>query len=117
MSFHVYILRCANGAFYVGYTENLEGRFEAHNAGRGSTYTRRNGPVTLVHSELHDTELDAMRREQQLKRWSRAKKQALIDSNMARLCELARSCRGATPARQKQEWKRFLEHDTSASRK
>ena len=85
MSFHVYILRCANGAFYVGYTENLEGRFEAHNAGRGSTYTRRNGPVTLVHSELHDTELDAMRREQQLKRWSRAKKQALIDSNMARL--------------------------------
>ncbi len=71
MPFHVYILECANRAFYVGYTLNIDDRVKAHNAGKGATYTRRNGPVVLVYSEPYATELEAMRREKQLKGWSR----------------------------------------------
>jgi predicted GIY-YIG superfamily endonuclease len=90
MQLHVYILKCANGAFYVGYTAELDKRVATHNAGRGSAYTARNGPVTLVYSESFPSESEAMRREGQLKRWSRAKKQALIDGDMMHLHHLAK---------------------------
>ena len=90
MNFYVYILLCANGAYYIGYTDNLDQRLKAHNEVRGSTYTKRNGPVTLVYSEPFPTEQEAMKREKQLKRWSRAKKQALIDGDLKRLHQLAK---------------------------
>ena len=90
MPYHVYILRCANGAFYVGHTHDLAARVAAHNAGRGSSYTRRNGPVAVVYSEIRDTEAEAVNRERQLKGWSRAKKQALMEGNLASLHALAR---------------------------
>jgi predicted GIY-YIG superfamily endonuclease len=90
MLFHVYILRCANNAFYIGYTADLNKRVATHNAGRGSSYTKRNGPVTLVYSESFPSESDAMQRERQLKCWSRAKKQALIDGDMMHLHHLAK---------------------------
>ena len=90
MLFHVYILLCSNGAFYVGYTQDLNRRVKAHNAGKGAAYTQRNGPVELVYAETHGTEIGAMRREQQLKRWSRAKKQALIAGDLNQLRDLAK---------------------------
>ena len=78
MPFHAYILRCADGTLYTGYTRDPEKRVATHNAGLGAAYTRGRRPVELVHAETFDTQGDAMRRECLLKTWSRAMKLALI---------------------------------------
>ncbi|WFB34958.1 GIY-YIG nuclease family protein [Kiritimatiellota bacterium B12222] len=83
--YYVYILRCANGAYYVGYTQDVEQRVLLHNQGRAATYTQRNGPVTLLYSESHPTEKSAMTRERQIKKWTRTKKEALINGDLDRL--------------------------------
>ena len=64
---HVYILRCADGSYYVGLTEDLKGRENAHNTGRGSKYTYLRRPVQLVYSESYQSLEEAIRRERQLK--------------------------------------------------
>jgi predicted GIY-YIG superfamily endonuclease len=68
--FSVYIVRCTDGTFYVGHTENLEARVATHNAGTGASYTAKRRPVVLVFSEEHLTRGAAIKRERQLKRWS-----------------------------------------------
>ncbi len=73
-----YIVECADGTFYTGWTTNLERRVAAHNAGRGSRYTRQHRPVTLVYFESLPTRAEAMRREIQIKRMSRQAKQNKI---------------------------------------
>ena len=88
--FYVYILRCADQSFYVGQTHNIDRRVEAHNAGRGPMFTAKRRPVTLVFVEPHDTKAAAVRRERQLKGWSRKKKQALIQGDLDRLRFLSR---------------------------
>ncbi|MGH7472500.1 MAG: GIY-YIG nuclease family protein [Candidatus Methylomirabilales bacterium] len=87
---YVYILRCADGSYYVGLTEDLKGRENAHNTGRGSKYTFLRRPVRLVYSESYDSLEEAIGRERQLKRWSRTKKKALIVGNAARLKQLSK---------------------------
>lgn len=74
----VYILRCADGTFYVGETGNLLQRLQQHNKGCASAHTATRRPVRIAYAEeLADREA-ALARERQLKRWSRAKKAALI---------------------------------------
>lgn len=90
MIFWLYILRCADGSYYIGHTENLEKRFAEHNLGAVSSYTRKRRPLTLVFAEQSSTREEALARERQLKGWSRAKKEALIKGNWTRLRELAR---------------------------
>ena len=90
MTFWLYILRCADGSYYIGHTEDLEGRFAEHNLGAVSSYTRKRRPLTLVFSDQFSTREEALARERQLKGWSRAKKEALIKGNWTRLRELAR---------------------------
>ena len=90
MIFWLYILRCADGSYYIGHTENLEKRFAEHNLGAVSSYTRKRRPLTLVLAEQSSTREEALARERQLKGWSRAKKEALIKGNWTRLRELAR---------------------------
>ena len=80
MSAYTYILRCADGTLYCGWTNDLTARLAAHNSGRGAKYTRGRGPVTLVYSELHGTQGEAMRREAEIKKLTRQQKQALIDT-------------------------------------
>jgi predicted GIY-YIG superfamily endonuclease len=78
-SHYVYILKCADGSYYTGSTDNLEMRFEAHQSGadpRAYTYHRR--PVELVWSGEFPTENSAFQFEHQIKGWNRAKKEALI---------------------------------------
>ena len=87
---HVYILRCADGSYYVGRTDDLEGRAKAHNDGRGARYTSMRRPVQLVYSESYDSLAKAIERERQLKRWSHSKKQALIVGDAARLKQLSK---------------------------
>jgi predicted GIY-YIG superfamily endonuclease len=89
----VYILRCSDGTFYVGHTDDVAARIVAHQAGTGSTYTAARRPVELVYRETHTSLESAVARERQLKRWSAAKKEALVSDDLARLKQLAK--RGA----------------------
>lgn len=77
-SFYVYILETLNEKLYTGYTNNIERRMNEHQKGRGSKFVRSFGFKQLLYFETHKTQLKAMRREAALKRWPRAKKQALI---------------------------------------
>jgi putative endonuclease len=87
----LYILRCADGSYYVGTTRKaLEERLGEHNAGLYDGYTARRRPVTLVFAQHFDTITDAIAAERQVKGWSRAKKEALIAGNWERVAELAK---------------------------
>jgi putative endonuclease len=90
MSALVYILRCSDNTLYVGSTTDLPRRIQQHNEGRGGRYTAARLPVTLLYSETHNTLSAAIEREQQVKRWTRVKKQALIEGRTADLKRLAR---------------------------
>ena len=88
-----YILQCCDGSFYVGSTGDLEDRLQVHNSGDGPTFTAKRLPVRLVYSEEHPTLEAAVKRERQIKRWSHAKKTALILGDKGRLKALSR-CHG-----------------------
>ena len=75
---YTYILRCGDGSLYTGWTNNLEKRLEAHNAGRGGRYTRSRLPVKLVYYESFDTKSEAMCREAAIKKLTRQEKEKLI---------------------------------------
>lgn len=74
----VYILRCADGSLYTGITNRLEARLTAHNEGRGAKYTRSRLPIELVFEEARPDRSAALRREAEIKTYSRAEKKALI---------------------------------------
>ncbi len=76
----VYIVRCADGSLYTGYALDPRERIRVHNTGRGARYTSGRRPVRLVYSESFETLSEALKREYELKRWPRARKQALIRS-------------------------------------
>jgi predicted GIY-YIG superfamily endonuclease len=95
MSYCVYILRLRNDQLYVGYTDDLVRRVAEHQSGSASRTTALFRPVEILHSEPHPDRSSAIKRERQLKRWSRAKKLALINGNAAELKRLAR-CRNAS---------------------
>lgn len=78
---YTYILQCGDGSYYTGWTNNLEKRIEDHNAGRGAKYTKSHLPVKLVYYETFLTKEEAMRREYQIKKLSRAEKEKLIQKN------------------------------------
>ena len=90
MSCVVYILRFLNNGLYIGQTHNLPQRLKDHNnkATRSSKFTKDNGKFELVYQEELETLLLAMRREKQLKGWTRAKKEALIVGNLNLLKKL-----------------------------
>lgn len=76
--FFVYMLKCSDGAYYVGLTNNLEQRFAEHNNKQGGYFTARRTPVQLVFSQEFASKDDALVVERQIKGWSRKKKEALI---------------------------------------
>ena len=75
---YTYILRCADGTYYCGWTNNLDRRLQAHNEGKGAKYTRSRRPVALVYYEAFSTKEEAMRREYEIKQLPRKKKEELI---------------------------------------
>ncbi len=95
MSFYVYILRCVDHSYYTGYTDHLERRIAEHETGEIEGYTQNRRPVRLVFAQDFPTREQAQAAEQQIKGWSRAKKEALILENWERLQVLARSYRDA----------------------
>jgi putative endonuclease len=86
--YYVYILRCADNTLYTGSTNDVAARELAHNAARGAKYTAGRRPVRVVYSEPHASRSAAQIREAQLKRWTRAKKEALIAGKLALLKQL-----------------------------
>ncbi|WP_083777474.1 GIY-YIG nuclease family protein [Coraliomargarita akajimensis] len=91
MPFYTYILRCENDRLYVGSCQKLQERFQAHLEERGAAFTRRHKPLSIAFSKCYPSRAEAMARETQIKKWSRAKKQALIEQNSSELKRLSRS--------------------------
>ncbi len=78
--YYTYILECADGSLYTGYTTDLARRVRTHNSGRGAKYTRSRLPAALVYFETFETRHDAMHREAEIKKLSRARKDQLIQA-------------------------------------
>lgn len=76
----LYILRCKDGSLYTGITTDVEKRLEAHCAGKGAKYTRGRGPLELVYRENCGSHSNALKRELQIKKLSRAEKCKLLEA-------------------------------------
>lgn len=74
---YVYILKCADGTLYTSWTTSLDKRIGMHNKGKGSKYTRSRLPVELVYREQYDSKEDALKREREIKAFSRTVKLGL----------------------------------------
>lgn len=85
----VYILECDDGFLYTGITQQLEKRFKEHQSGIGAKFTGYRRPRKIVYYEAVQSEAGAKLRELQIKRWSRAKKQALIEGKLQELSKLS----------------------------
>lgn len=90
--YFVYILECSNKALYTGITTNLGRRFSEHKRGKGGHYTTSNPPIKIRYSEEYKSRSEALKREAQIKRWSRTKKLALIKGDRE-IIKAASRCR------------------------
>ena len=82
--YYVYMLRCGDGSLYSGITTDLERRLKKHNSGKGAKYTRSRLPVALAYYEEAENRSQASKREFELKKLTREKKEALV-KNFTRL--------------------------------
>lgn len=90
MTFCAYLLRCNDGTYYAGHTDDLDRRMAQHQSGALGGYTAKRLPVVLVWSDWFQTRDDAFAVERKLKGWSRAKKEALIAGDWELVSKLAR---------------------------
>ena len=81
VSFYVYLLRCADGTLYTGYTDDPVRRTKVHNAGKGAKYTRARLPVELVYQEACADKSAALRREYEIKQLTRVQNLKLIEQS------------------------------------
>lgn len=93
MSAWVYVLRCSDGSYYVGSTTNFRQRLADHQSGRFPGYTASRRPVHLLWNAEFQTIRQAIEAERRLKKWSRAKKETLMNGDFDLLHELSRSTR------------------------
>ena len=75
---YTYILECADGTYYTGWTTDLEKRLKAHNSGKGAKYTKSRRPVRFVYYEEYEDKISAMKREYAIKQLTRQEKEALM---------------------------------------
>ena len=90
MQFWVYMLRCRDGSYYTGHTDDLQKRLWEHEQGLGAEWTRRRRPVELVWSAFGTSRDEVFAFERRVKRWSVAKKEALIAGDWALVGHFAR---------------------------
>jgi putative endonuclease len=90
MGGYMYILRCADGSYYVGSTRDIITRLRQHQAGEGAEYTRRRLPVELIFVQPCESIVQAYWFEKKVQNWSRAKREALINGNLHLLPELSK---------------------------
>jgi predicted GIY-YIG superfamily endonuclease len=99
MTFHVYILKCSDGSYYTGHTDDLELRLtQHHQRTHSSCYTATRLPVTLVFQQTFATRTEAFDAEQQIKGWSRKKKEAMMQGNWAEVSRLAMRTSAKNPS-------------------
>ena len=79
MACYCYILKCADGTFYTGWTIDPERRVSQHNKGIGAKYTSTRRPVELVYLETHPNRREAMKRELAIKKMKREQKRKLVE--------------------------------------
>ena len=75
---YTYIVRCNDGTYYTGWTNDIEKRLKTHNEGKGAKYTKTRRPVTLVYYESFQTKEEAMRREWEIKQMKRGEQEKLF---------------------------------------
>ncbi|NJB82684.1 GIY-YIG nuclease family protein [Wenyingzhuangia aestuarii] len=92
---YVYILECSDGTYYTGSTRNLERRLAEHQSKKGANYTKTRLPVKLVFQEEFLNIADAFYYEKKIKKWSQAKKKAMIENNW-KLLPLLSECKNDT---------------------
>ena len=80
MPHFVYIVRCKDGSLYTGYAKDPLTRIARHNSGKGAKYTAGRRPVTLVFTQKFRSLSRALKREHELKQWTRSKKEALVSA-------------------------------------
>lgn len=85
----MYILLCSDGSYYTGSTIDLEKRIDEHQNGNGANHTKKRLPIELVYFEEFERIDLAFNREKQVQKWSRIKKEALIENNKDMLPELS----------------------------
>lgn len=76
--YYVYMVRCSDGSLYTGFTNAVESRVKAHNAGKGAKYTRSRRPVQLVYTEEHQSKREALQRERAIKALTKEEKENLV---------------------------------------
>jgi putative endonuclease len=91
MTAWLYILRLKSGNLYISATTDLKQRYQDHQNGKACRTTKLDPPIKVVYSESLPTFSDARKREAQIKRWSRAKKEALVAGDMVKLRNLSKS--------------------------
>jgi len=89
-TYWVYILKCSDESYYTGSTSNLEKRISEHQNGLIKGYTSKRLPIELVFSEYFDDVYNSLTAERQIKGWTRAKKEALINGDFELLKVLAK---------------------------
>ena len=88
--FWAYVLQCADGKYYTGHSDDLEGRFAQHQTGGFCDFISRRRPVRLMWSETFATRIEALEAERRIKPWSRAKKEALFRGDWAAISFFAK---------------------------
>jgi putative endonuclease len=83
-NYYFYVLECADGSFYGGYSVDVVRRVQQHNSGKGAKYTRSRTPVKLIYFECFQTKREAMQAEYQFKQLTRKKKEAFLKENSQR---------------------------------
>ena len=92
MPYAMYILKCSNGSYYTGLTKDLEARVREHQIGvHPDAYTFGRRPVELVWNEIVESYQEAFQWEQQIKGWSRAKKEALIRGDIEEIHDIVKA--------------------------
>ncbi len=72
--YYLYILRCSDDSLYTGISNDLDKRMKTHREGKGSKYVRAHSPFKMIYSEEFETKSEALKREIEIKKWSRAEK-------------------------------------------
>ena len=85
MPYYVYVLLCEDGTFYTGYAKNIKSRLKQHKKGIGAKYTHTHTPSKLVYLEQFFSRTEAMKREQEIKNYSRVRKEEHIKSPKSKL--------------------------------
>ena len=86
----VYLLSLKSGGLYIGACNDVDKRYTEHCRGKASRTTKLDPPVDIVYTEEFETFVQARRREAQIKRWTRAKKEALVDGDLTKLKKLSK---------------------------